>query len=162
PLAAWPGMIWRLFAPRLAIAFSFSAEMPLPISIIAMTAAIPMTMPTQVNAERMMFRRSARSAVPKVRVTTLMESPPFLRAPPAFAFGEFGVGVRQRHDHLVKRTGARQQVEVLEHEPNLAVADLRPLIVADLRDLFAIKPVPPVRRPIQAAENIHQRAFARS
>jgi len=63
PLAACPGMTSRLLAPRLAIARWLSVETPLPISIIAMTAEMPITMPTHVSADRMMLRRRARSEV---------------------------------------------------------------------------------------------------
>ena len=67
PLAAVPGMMSKLVAPMLAIVFLIALEDPLPISIIAMTAAIPMTMPRMVRAERVMFRRSARTAIRMVR-----------------------------------------------------------------------------------------------
>src|SRR5579862_5758521 len=40
---------------------------PLPISIMAMTAATPMTMPSVVRAARMRLRRSAMVAVRQVR-----------------------------------------------------------------------------------------------
>ena len=40
---------------------------PFPISIMAMTAATPMTMPSVVSAARMTFLRKARIAVLKVR-----------------------------------------------------------------------------------------------
>ncbi len=63
PLAAEPGRISRLLAPRLAIAREFIVDTPLPISIIAITAAMPMMMPSVVSTERMMFRRNACSAV---------------------------------------------------------------------------------------------------
>ena len=72
PLAAAPGWTWRLLAPRLAIFLALRVEMPLPISIIAMTAAMPMMIPTQVSADRITFRRRARTAVEKVRVNARM------------------------------------------------------------------------------------------
>ena len=63
PLAAVPGMTSRLLAPMLAMVFWMAADEPLPISIMAMTAATPMMMPSVVSAARMMLRRRARNAV---------------------------------------------------------------------------------------------------
>ena len=60
PLDAVPGRTSRLLAPVLAIVFAIAAEEPFPISIIAITAAIPITMPRIVRAERVTLRRSAR------------------------------------------------------------------------------------------------------
>ena len=42
-------------------------EDPFPISIMAITAATPITIPSVVSAARMTFRRNARMAVLKVR-----------------------------------------------------------------------------------------------
>src|SRR5262249_32883651 len=72
PLAAWPGCTSRLLAPRLAMARALSVETPLPISIIAITALIPITIPTQVSSERITLRRSARTDVCNVRTAVLM------------------------------------------------------------------------------------------
>ena len=63
PLAAVPGWMRRLLAPMLAIDFWMAFDEPLPISIMAITAPTPMTMPRVVNAARMGLRRSARKAV---------------------------------------------------------------------------------------------------
>ena len=46
-------------------------EEPPPISIMAMTAAMPMMMPRQVSAERMTLRRSACNAMRAVRAAFL-------------------------------------------------------------------------------------------
>ena len=67
PLAAAPGMTMRLLAPMLAMVFWMTAEAPLPISIMAMTAATPMMMPSVVRPARMGLRRRARRAVFMVR-----------------------------------------------------------------------------------------------
>src|SRR5215471_1797591 len=53
-------------APRLAMACSIEREEPPPISIIAMTAAIPMIIPRQVSTERIMLRRRACNAVRRI------------------------------------------------------------------------------------------------
>ena len=54
-----PGSTCSTFAPREAIRLRMAIALPSPISIMAMTAAMPMTMPRQVIVERSMFRRSA-------------------------------------------------------------------------------------------------------
>ena len=56
PLAAVPGMISRLLAPMLAMVFCTAMLEPWPISVMAMTAATPMMMPSVVSAERMTLR----------------------------------------------------------------------------------------------------------
>ena len=63
PLAAVPGKTRRLLAPMLAMVAWMALDEPLPISIMAMTAATPMTMPRVVRAARMMLRRRPCSAV---------------------------------------------------------------------------------------------------
>ena len=50
PLAAVPGMTSRMLAPMLAMVFWIAAEEPSPISIMAMTAPTPMTMPSVVSS----------------------------------------------------------------------------------------------------------------
>ncbi len=59
PLAAVPGNTSRLFAPMLSIVRWIAADDPCPISVIAMTAAIPMTMPSVVSAARVLFLETA-------------------------------------------------------------------------------------------------------
>jgi hypothetical protein len=66
PTTICAGSIWMTLAPRLAMVCSMEWEEPRPISIIAMTAAMPMMMPKQVSTERMMFRRNARNAIRNV------------------------------------------------------------------------------------------------
>jgi hypothetical protein len=63
PLDAAPGLIFRTLAPMLEIALRIAAEEPAPISIIAMTAPTPMTMPNVVSIARMGLRRRAFNAV---------------------------------------------------------------------------------------------------
>ena len=67
PLAAVPGITSRLLAPMLEMVRWMALDEPLPISIIAMTAAMPMTIPSVVRSDRMMLRRRARNAVRKMR-----------------------------------------------------------------------------------------------
>jgi len=67
PLAAVPGNISRTLAPMVAMVFWMAAEEPVPISIMAMTAPTPMTMPRVVSSARIGLRRSAVMAVLAVR-----------------------------------------------------------------------------------------------
>ena len=60
-------MTRRLLAPMLAIVFCTAWVEPWPISVMAITAATPMTMPSVVRAERKTLRRMAVVAMPKVR-----------------------------------------------------------------------------------------------
>src|SRR5947208_5399595 len=53
-------------APRLEMVCSTEEEEPRPISIMAMTAATPMTMPRMVRMERITFRRRACKAMRSV------------------------------------------------------------------------------------------------
>ena len=66
-LDAVPGWTSRLLAPMLAMVCWMAVEDPLPISIMAMTAATPMMMPRVVNTERMTLRRRACTAIRSVR-----------------------------------------------------------------------------------------------
>ena len=65
-LALEPGSTMRRFVPIEAKALSTRAFAPSPIATIAMTAATPMTMPSVVKNERVLFRKSARRAIRNV------------------------------------------------------------------------------------------------
>ena len=71
-----------------------------------------------------------------------------------------------RVDHgqldVVEGGGARQQVEGLEDEADLAVADLRQLVVAHLRDHLAAQDVVALGGRVQAADEVHERRLARA
>ena len=70
------------------------------------------------------------------------------------------VRVRQRHDHVVQGAGPRQQVEVLEDEADLAVAQHGPLVGRGIRNLLPVQPILAGGRVVQAAQDVHQRALA--
>jgi hypothetical protein len=61
-----PGMITRVLAPMLAMVRWMAIVVPLPISIIEMTAATPMTIPNVVSIVRITLRQRAPKAVFKV------------------------------------------------------------------------------------------------
>jgi hypothetical protein len=64
---AVPGMISSTFAPMLEMPIWIRDDEPAPISIKAITAPTPMTMPSVVSVARMGFLASARRAVRVVR-----------------------------------------------------------------------------------------------
>src|ERR1035437_9977722 len=63
----------------------FRSEEPCPISIIAMTAAMPMTIPRQVNADRILWRLKACSAIRNVRRNDLIRASVLTAESPAIA-----------------------------------------------------------------------------
>ncbi len=67
PLAAVPGMTSSTLAPILAMLLRMAADEPAPISIMAMTAPTPMTIPSVVSSARMGLRMSAIRAVRSTR-----------------------------------------------------------------------------------------------
>src|SRR5439155_975814 len=71
-------------------------------------------------------------------------------------------GVHQRHLHVVKGARAGDQVEALEDEPDLSVPDPRQLVVVEPGDVGAIEQVAAAGRHVQAADDVHQRRFARA
>jgi hypothetical protein len=61
-----PGSTCKTLAPREPMVCWMAAALPLPISIMAMTAAMPITIPRHVRAERNKFRRKSRTAARKL------------------------------------------------------------------------------------------------
>ena len=68
--------------------------------------------------------------------------------------------VDQRQPDVVQGAGAAEQLERLEDEADGAVAQLGQLGVGEGRDVAAADPQQPVGRPVQAAEQVHQRRLA--
>src|SRR5579875_3639131 len=69
-------------------------------------------------------------------------------------------GVLQRQRHVGQRPRPRNQVERLEHEADVAVAQVREVVLVEAADVDTIDPVAPAGRHVQAAEDVHQRALA--
>lgn len=61
---------------------------------------------------------------------------------------------------LLQRARARQQVEVLEDEAELAVADVREFRTRTARDLDAVQQVAAARGRVEAAEDVQHRRLA--
>ena len=85
-----------------------------------------------------------------------------LRVALAVGFRGMRWRVVQRHARVVQRTGPRQQVEVLEDEPDLGVAQGGALVGRQRRDFLPLEAIAAGRGPVQAAEDVHQRALARA
>ena len=96
------------------------------------------------------FMRSARSTSSSAPLRAL--EPGVLRH----------AGVDERQLDVVQGAGARQQVEGLEDEADLAVADRRQLVVVHLRDDLAAEHVGALARRVEAADQVHQRRLARA
>jgi len=62
-LDACPGITITTFDPRLSMLFLIAVDEPFPISIIAITAATPITIPSVVSVALIGFRVSARTDV---------------------------------------------------------------------------------------------------
>jgi hypothetical protein len=71
-------------------------------------------------------------------------------------------GVDERQLHVVQRGRARQQVEGLEDEADLAVAHGRQLVVVHLGHHVAVQHVAALRGRVQAADDVHERRLARA
>src|SRR5437763_1806933 len=70
--------------------------------------------------------------------------------------------IEQRQLHVVESGRAREQVEALEHEPDLPVAHRRELILRHPRDVVSIEEVLARCRAIETTRNVHERGLARS
>ena len=83
-------------------------------------------------------------------------------------FGAYGAtlrprgGVVERQTDILKRASASQQVEALEHEAEALAADTGEIRLAQCRDIDAFHEVMTAGRLVEAAENVHQRRFARA
>ena len=60
----------------------------------------------------------------------------------------------------MERGGARQQVEGLEDEPDLLVANASQLVVVHLADLLLVEKVGALAGCVEAADQVHQRRLA--
>src|SRR5438477_9575733 len=70
--------------------------------------------------------------------------------------------IDQRQLHIVERRRPRQQVERLEHESDLLVADAGQLVIRQVARLLPIQPVFARARRVEAADQVHQRRLART
>src|SRR3989441_1172708 len=103
-------------------------------------------------------RQLVRLVCHAVAQSHALERPP--RAPPPVRRGH--PGVDQRQLHVVERGGTRQQVEGLEHEPDLLVADARQLVVGQVAHFQAVEPVLARGGGVEAADEVHERRLPRS
>src|SRR3569623_3054736 len=70
--------------------------------------------------------------------------------------------VHERQRDVLHRGRARQQLEALEHEAELAIAHVRALGIGESLHVLAREPVLPARRRVETAEDVEQRRLARA
>ena len=70
-------------------------------------------------------------------------------------------GIDHRQLDILERRRPCQEVEVLEHEAEVTIADRGALVLGERHHLPAVEPVAPGRGPIEAAERVHERRLAR-
>src|SRR5215471_1631765 len=70
--------------------------------------------------------------------------------------------VDERKFYVMERSRTSQKVEGLEDEADLLVADAGQFIIVKLGDVMSVQPVLALRRRIKAADQVHQRRFART
>src|SRR5690349_18688100 len=68
--------------------------------------------------------------------------------------------VNQWQFNVVKRSGAREQIEGLEHETDFLIANTRQFVVVHFRNVLAVKPVFALARRVETADQVHQRRLA--
>ena len=84
-----------------------------------------------------------------------------LQGPLALArSGQALAGVEHRQFDILQRGGAGQQVEALEDEADLLVADVGQFVAAELRDVDAVERILPPGRPVEAADDVHHGGLA--
>ena len=79
-----------------------------------------------------------------------------------FAGGAAALAVEHRQLGVLERGRPGQQVESLENEADLGIADVRPLVAGELGDVDLVEQITAPRRAVEAAEQIHQRGLARA
>ena len=70
--------------------------------------------------------------------------------------------IQKRQRHIVERRGARQQVELLEHETDLAIAKIGQLVRAQAGQRFTADDEIARAGSVERAHHIHEGGFART
>ena len=70
-------------------------------------------------------------------------------------------GIDHRQFDILQRRRPRQEVEVLEHEAEVAVADRSALILGERHHLPVVEPVASGTGAVEAAERVHERRLPR-
>src|SRR5262249_57148300 len=68
--------------------------------------------------------------------------------------------IEQRQLDVLEGRGSRQQVELLEHEADLRVADSREVVLGERAHVDIVEQITSGRRRVQAAQQIHEGGFA--
>jgi len=64
--------------------------------------------------------------------------------------------IKQRQLDVVECRGAGQQVETLEHEADLRVANVGKRILRHPRDVFSVEKILTRRRPVETPDDVHE------
>src|SRR5665213_692588 len=80
----------------------------------------------------------------------------------AIAQGYRRLTVEERQFDILHGRGTCQQIEALEYEADLAIAQLGELLAVEACDIHIIQQVAAGRRPIQASQNVHHGGLARA
>src|SRR5207248_934028 len=70
--------------------------------------------------------------------------------------------VQHRQLDLFDGRCTRQQIELLEYEPDFPTAHFSQLVILETRDLHPVEAIAAAAGHVEATENVHQRAFARA
>ena len=76
--------------------------------------------------------------------------------------GRLDARVHERQLDVAQRGHVRQQVELLEHEADVAVADLGQPVLVEVGDVLTGEEQLSRRRDVEAADDVHQRRLARA
>jgi hypothetical protein len=68
--------------------------------------------------------------------------------------------VKERQLHVLERRGAGEEIESLEDEADLGVADLGEGVAGEVRDVLAVEHVASGGGAVEAAEEIHEGGLA--
>src|SRR5690606_38541959 len=81
---------------------------------------------------------------------------------PALALQKRRAGVDGRDLHILKRAGGREKIVTLENKTERITAERRETVGVERVDIDAAHPIGAACRLVQAAEQIHERRFARA
>ena len=68
--------------------------------------------------------------------------------------------IHHRKLDILARIGSGNEVEVLEHEADFAVPDLREFVILRILHIGAVEPVGSLGRAVEHADHVHQRRFS--
>ena len=79
---------------------------------------------------------------------------------PSFARG--GAVIEEREFHVLQRADPGQEIEPLEHEPDLSIADARQRLLGEMGNVVLVEEIAPGRQGVEASEEVHEGGLARA